>query len=117
MNAENEPMIRVRVVTEEHNQALVEEISTLKRVAVPLEKLEITLHGLALSQSAFEAGIAYGIAWEAHFPAELALELRRHGLHTAQDVLNNPRQAERALRAAYAPVLQTVYQLARKLGG
>ena len=118
----NEPVIRVTVIKVEGEYALVEEVSTLKRVAVPVEAIEELLHGQAVPLNVFQEGIAFGVAWETLAyptitPEMIAFELRRHGLQTAQEVRKQPAQASAALRAAYVPVLSTIIDLSKKLGG
>lgn len=118
----NEPVIRVKIIQQEGEWALVEEISTLKRMSVPVEKIEVLLHGMAVPQSVFDEGMSYGVAWETiklpKVTAEsIAFEMRRHGLQTATDVRKQPGQVIAALRAAYGPVIAEIFDFSKKLGG
>lgn len=108
--------LEVNIIHQEREWVLVEDKHSLRRASVPFE----ALHGETIAEQDFEAGIAYGVAWEdLNFPFisahALAYELRRHGLQTAADVRNHPRQVERALASAYAPVKQLLFAFIKNM--
>lgn len=113
-----DPLIPVRVVMSEGGWVLVEEVRSLRRVSVPVIVLVSTGSTSGVCESALKDGIPFGLAWEEiSLPVVdapiLAYQLRRHGLQTAQDILNNPKQVERALREAYAPLIETILKFAK----
>lgn len=120
MSDATEPVIRVNLIQQEGDLALIEDISTFRRVAVKRADVETLREGYGVSQTVFSAGQPVGVAWEfldlpPVTPDALAYQLRRHGLHTAADVRRAPGQVLAAVRAAYGPTVATLMQFIRSL--
>lgn len=113
-----DPWVSVKIVGLEGSRALVEDALTLRRVAIHAEAV---INGM-VRKSVLDEGIPYGVAWETlNFPsinaADVAFELRRHGLHTAGDVLKNPGQVSKAIQSAHARIVKNVLDFSRHVGG
>lgn len=80
------------------------------RRIVPIEEKD--------NPEAFEAGMPWGIPWEAvelsASSQDLAAELRRRGIWSIEDLRQNPKGAMGALQATYGVDVAMLFQFAAK---
>jgi len=114
---EPEPqMIPVKQIREQGDVVLVEWLDEEQRY----HRASVPKKALSRGECDLNAGIPYGEAWErAHLPAvdpvQVANELRRHGIWTADDLLRGSTSVRAALQRLYVvPALKVLIQEAKK---
>ena len=105
--------MKVRLIKQSGVASLTEYVSPsggLCRVCIPTSS--ISAEGeVPLEEQ--ERGIEWGLPWEELLtirvtPEQIAAELRRHGIWTAEDLRRSPDRALAALQAAYGVTVQTL---------
>jgi hypothetical protein len=110
-------MIDVKIIQGQGHSALVEwlEGKRLKRVTIPTK---VILDG-QVSKYDLELGIPYGLKWSeliklSASSGQLEQELRRVGVWTAEDALNNAEKVRGAIQAVYSVDLGKIMRVAKK---
>ena len=102
----------VTVIKTKGKSALVEH--ALERRFVPKGSVE----GGSILSTDWEAGIPYGIPWEklpSLPPTELAIQLRKRGIWTAEDLRTNQQQAVEAIRVTHRIYLGDLNKFAKEV--
>lgn len=93
----------------------------VRRITCPSGSLEVSEKGkVLLSPSDIEQGIMYGIPWEYKLqevivtPEKMAIELRRHGIWTAEDARKSPDGVKGAVLSMASLILSSVNQLVKE---
>jgi len=113
IEAESEPeRLPVKVIKTKGKSTLVE--YGFERRFVPSS----SVGGGAVLSTDWEAGIPYGIPWEKLPPlplTELAAQLRKRGIWTAEDLRTNQQQAVEAIRVTHRIYLGDLNKFAKEV--
>lgn len=110
-------MTDIKIISKRKQSALVEFIKSgeLQRVTVPLADI---VDG-QISDYKLKLGIPYGIEWSKYItldatPQDLEQNLRRVGIWTKEDALNNAQRVLGAIQATYQLDLGTLLRIAKE---
>jgi len=110
-------MITIKVISQRGQSALVEYIKdgVLKRVTIPTKDI---VDG-QISNYKLKLGIPYGIEWSKYIrldatPQDLEQNLRRAGIWTKEDALQNAQRVLGAIQATYQVDLGAIMRIAKE---
>ena len=106
--------MKIKVVAETGKSSIVEYYDgSTQRVVVPSS----VIHGDTLDDADLAAGVPYGVPWQAVTTPEIANELRRVGIWTAQDLDARPQLAITAIQRVIGQTLAVLRKAAQKYEG